>query len=78
MSVQHVSIPVLGVSCAGHSVERVLLRLPGVISAYVNGVTEVADIDYDDERLGIEALCERIEGCGFRAGPPQVRSPRST
>ena len=55
MSQQHVSIPVPGVACAGKSVERALSRLAGVVSAYVNGATEVAEVDR----------------CGFRARPPQ-------
>ena len=78
MPLQHASIPVAGVACAGHSVERVLSRLTGVISAYVNGATEVAEVEYDDECLNVETLCKAIDGCGFRAGPPQVRSTLST
>ena len=78
MSQQHASIPVPRVACAGHSVERVLSRLTGVISAYVNGATEVAEVDYDDEYVSVETLCETIDGCGFRAGLPQVRSTMST
>lgn len=78
MSQQHASIPVLGVACAGRSVERVLSRLPGVIAAYVNGATEIAEVDYDDVRVNVETLCETVNRCGFRAGPPQVRSTLST
>lgn len=78
MPLQHASIPVLGVGCAGHSVERVLSRQAGVISAYVNAATEMAEIEYDDERVSIETLCETIDGCGFRTRPPQVRSTLST
>lgn len=72
MNSQHVSIPVPGVACAGHSVERALSRLPGVVSAYVNGATEVAEIEFDDERVSVERLCDSIRGCGFHAGVPQA------
>lgn len=58
MSQQHASIPVPGAACAGYSVERVLSRLTGVIFAYVNGATEVAEVDYDDERVSVETLRE--------------------
>lgn len=78
MSQQHASIPVPGIACAGHSLERVLSRLTGVISAYANGATEVAEVEYDDERVNVEAICETIDGCGFRAGPPLIRSTLST
>jgi copper chaperone CopZ len=68
MSQQHVSIPVPGVACVGHTVERVLLRLTGVTSAYVNGASEVAEVEYDDQRVTVESLCQAINRCGFHAG----------
>jgi hypothetical protein len=52
-------------------VERVLSRLPGVTSAYVNAASGVAGVEYDDERVRFETLCEAINGCGFRAGTPK-------
>ena len=72
MSAHHVSIPVYGVACAGHLVERGLTRLNGVIAVYVNGATEVAEIDFDDQRISVEQLCQGIRRCGFRAGTPSV------
>jgi cation transport ATPase len=64
MSHQHASIPVPGVACAGHSVERVLSRLSGVNAAYVNGATEVAEVEFDGERVSVATLCQTIDECG--------------
>ena len=72
MSAHHVSIPVYGVACAGHSVERGVARLAGVIAVYVNPATELAEIEFDDERITVEELCKGIRRCGFRAGTPSV------
>lgn len=72
MSQQYVSIPVPGVACAGHSVERALFRVTGVVSVYVNGANEVAEIKYDDQCVTVQRLCEAIRRCGFHAGLPQV------
>jgi len=72
MSANHASIPIYGVACAGHSVERGLARLTGVTAVYVNTATEFAEIDFDDERITVEQLCRGIRRCGFRAGTPSV------
>ena len=72
MSTQHVSIPVYGVACAGRSVERGLARLTGVIDVYVNTATELAEIEFDDERITVEQLCKGIRRCGFHPGTPSV------
>ena len=72
MGIYHVSIPVYGVSCAGHSVERGLARLPGVTAVYVNTATELAEIDFDDARITVEQLCRGIRRCGFHPGTPSV------
>lgn len=78
MSQQHVAIPVPGVACAGHSVERVLSRLAGVASAYVNGANEVAEVEYDDQHVTLEMIYRTINGCGFHAGSPHVREASRT
>ena len=72
MSTQHVSIPVYGVACAGRSVERGLARLTGVIDVYVNAATELAEIEFDDERITVEQLCKGIRRFGFHPGTPSV------
>jgi cation transport ATPase len=78
MSQQHVSIPVPGVACAGHSVERLLSRAAGVVSAYVNGATEMAEVEYDDQHVTLEMIYRTINGCGLHAGSPHVREASST
>lgn len=69
MSQQHISIPVPGVACAGHSVERALSRVSGVISAYVNGASEVAEIEYDANCVTVATLRKTIDRCGFHSQP---------
>lgn len=47
--------------------ELALERLPGVIHAYVNPVTEMAYIVYDPQLTGESDLAEGIASAGFRA-----------
>ncbi len=70
MTSRHVSIPVFGIGCAAPSVGRVLSRLSGVMTAYVNPATELAEIEFDGDRISVEQLSQAISGCGFRVGQP--------
>ncbi len=76
-----VTLPILGLTCGGGgalSVERTLLRLPGVIWAYVNPATEMAYVEYDPEQTNQEALREAVEWSGYRTvlpGPNVRRGP---
>lgn len=75
MTTRHVSIPVVGFACGGGgalTVERVLSRVAGVISVYVNPATGLAEVDFDTDRVTVEELCKRIRRCGFRPGAPVV------
>ena len=75
MTARHVSIPVFGFACGAGgvlTVERVLSRLPGAISVYVNPATGLAEVDFDADRLSVEELCKGIRRCGFRPGAPLV------
>jgi copper chaperone CopZ len=73
MAVQRATLPILGFGCAGSGaliVERALARVPGVIRVYVNPVTEMAYVRYDDARCALRKLIEAIEGAGFTVGAP--------
>ena len=69
-----VTLPILGLTCGGGgalSVERSLLRVPGVIWAYVNPATEMAYVEYDPEQTNQEALREAVEWSGYRTVLPE-------
>lgn len=73
MAVQRATLPILGFGCAGSGaliVERALARVPGVIGVYVNPVTEMAYVRYDDSRCTLAAVIKAIEHVGFHAGAP--------
>ena len=58
--------------CAGgsaHSLETVLMRLPGVLRAYVNPVTESAYVEYDSDRCTERELAHAAEALGVHAVP---------
>lgn len=74
MNILRCSIPVYGLACGGGgalTVERALSRMPGVLSVYVNPATETAEVEVDDEQVGLDALSKAIKRCGFRPGKPQ-------
>lgn len=73
MATRHASIPVFGFACGAGgalTVERVLSRVPGATSVYVNPATGLAEVDFDSDRVTVEELCRRIRRCGFRPGTP--------
>ncbi len=73
---ERVTIPVLGLSCAGGgalAVERSLLRVNGVQNAYVNPATEMAYITYDPVLCSASGLQEAIRRVGLRPGAPIYR-----
>ena len=51
------------------TVERDLGEVPGVVHAYVNPSTEMAYIEYDPERTGVDRLKRAVQS----AGPPSGR-----
>jgi cation transport ATPase len=50
-----------------HTVETVLLEVPGVSRAYVNPVTEAAYVEYDADRCSEADLERAIESIGVRS-----------
>jgi len=76
MSIVRVTMAISGLTCGGGgalSVERALVKLPGVVRVYVNPATEMAYVEYDPERLGWEQLAAAVESVGLRAGEPTAR-----
>lgn len=64
-----ISLPIFGLTCGGGgatTVERVLLRAPGVSFAYVNPATEMAYVEYDPEQTEPRKLQRAIESAGYR------------
>ena len=60
-------------NCAGgtvHTVEVALLHVRGVSRAYVNPVTEAADVEYDAEQCAESDLITAVESVGVRALQP--------
>jgi len=63
------SLAVIGLSCGGGgaiSVERVVMRLDGVVRVYVNPATETAYVDYDPARTSVERIAAAIEALGYK------------
>lgn len=73
--VQTIALDVSGMKCAGcvSIVERQLGEHPGVVSARVNLVTEVAVVECEAGTVDPVALAEQLTSTGF---PTQPRSPQ--
>ena len=72
MTLQHTALPVYNLGSAGGAtgtVERLLLRIPGVTRVYVNPVTEMAYIEYDQERCDERQLADVLERAGYTDAP---------
>lgn len=67
------ALDVGGMKCAGcvQAVERQLTQQPGVISARVNLVTEVAAVEYEPDKIEPAQLAQKLSASGF---PTQLRS----
>ncbi len=70
--IKTIALDVEGMKCAGcvKAVERQLQQNPGVISACVNLITEVAVIEYESQELAPETLTDKLTQVGF---PSQIR-----
>ena len=72
-SVKTVALDVGGMKCAGcvGAVERQLTNNPGVQSACVNLITEVAVVEYEAQAVDPATLAEKLTETGF---PSQIRN----
>ena len=67
MSVETLSLPVQGMTCAscvGH-VERALTRVDGVTAARVNLATERATVEFAENGAGVEDLVSAVHDAGY-------------
>ena len=51
--------------------ERALGGVPGVVHAYVNPSTEMAYVEYDPERTGVDRLKRAVQSAGRPPGERQ-------
>ena len=68
---QHIQLKIDGMSCAScvSRVEKVLNRIPGVISAQVNLATEKADVVFLNPDQDIAQMLSVVEKAGYSAQP---------
>lgn len=67
------TLPVLGLACGGggaRTVEKIVARVPGVTTVYVNPATEAALIEYEPDQCGHEQLRAAVESAGYRVPGP--------
>ena len=71
-NIQKIALDVSGMKCAGcvKAVEKQLTQSSGVVSAYVNLITEVAVVEYEAKSIVPETLAERLTKSGF---PSELR-----
>jgi Cu2+-exporting ATPase len=70
-TIEQMTLDVGGMKCAGcvSAVERQLEQQPGVISAQVNLVTEVAVVEYEVGQVAPATLAEKLTATGFPSQP---------
>ena len=76
MKTQRMIVPIEDLSCGGGGslqVERALVRVCGVVHAYVNPATEMAYVEYEPELVNKESLVKAVQQAGFRTGVPSLR-----
>lgn len=69
-----VILPITGMTCANcvATVERNVKKLDGVDEAVVNLVTEKATISFDQERMNVVNIVERIEKAGYGVAEVEI------
>lgn len=70
MAKQEVTLPIEGMTCAACSnrIEKVLNKIDGV-EAQVNLTTERATVHYDEDKLSLSDISERIDKLGYQVRP---------
>ncbi len=74
MSEQHLTLPVIGMTCANcaANIERALKRLDGVHGTAVNFASEQATVAFDPQDIGVRDVVQRITDAGY--GVPTVKA----
>jgi len=80
MPIKTIALDVTGMKCAGcaSAVERQLKGHPGVVSARVNLVTEVAVVECESGAVNPTALAEKLTAKGFPSQPRSAQSGKKT
>ncbi|MGQ4649514.1 heavy metal translocating P-type ATPase [Lyngbya aestuarii] len=80
MPIKTIALDVTGMKCAGcaSAVERQLQGHPGVVSARVNLVTEVAVVECEAGTVSPTALAEKLTAKGFPSQPRSAQSSKTT
>lgn len=67
MMLKHAALPVPDLGCTGATgtIEGVLRRIPGVTRVYVNPITEMAYVEYDQERCNERELAGVLTHAGY-------------
>ena len=64
-----VSLPIIGMHCASCArlIEKKLIKTDGVIDANVNYASEIATVDFDQEKTNEEKLVKAVNETGYKA-----------
>ncbi len=76
-NVDNLTLNVSGMTCAACQgrVQRKLSRLPGVVEAHVNLMTQAATVSFDPQSCTAEQLVEAIRDAGYGAELPAPQAP---
>jgi Cu+-exporting ATPase len=66
------TLPVAGMHCAAcqSRIERVVAGLDGVLGVSVNLADATMRLDFNPDRIGLDAIAARVADLGFSLGPP--------
>ena len=76
MKTERTTVPIDDLGCGGGgtlAIERALEKLPGVVRASVNPLTEMAYVEYDPALVNRDAFRGAIERAGFHTGAAGLR-----
>ncbi len=62
------SLRVTGMTCGGceNAVKRAVGQLPGVLAVAASHQDQRVDVDFDEARVGLDAIRQKIEKLGYR------------
>lgn len=77
--VEQVTLPIQGMHCAScvATLERALLKVPGVVTAQVNLATAQATVSYIPPQVEVNSLRQAIAQAGYAAGPSLADTPHA-
>jgi len=70
--IETVRLTVAGMTCGGceNAVKRALLKLDGVVEVTPSHIEGSVVVVRDADRIGLEAIRQRIEALGYRVAAP--------